>query len=44
MSEDVIQVAQLVQKHMEGALQLSVVLPVKVKVGPSWGSMQTLNL
>ncbi|KAK8400534.1 hypothetical protein O3P69_003295 [Scylla paramamosain] len=44
MSEDVIQVAQLVQKHMEGALQLSVALPVKIKVGPSWGSMQTLNL
>ncbi|XP_045135227.1 DNA polymerase theta-like [Portunus trituberculatus] len=44
MSEDVIQVAQLVQKHMEGAIQLSVALPVKLKVGPSWGSMQTLNL
>lgn len=44
MSEDVIQVAQLVRKHMEGVIQLHVTLPVKIKVGPSWGSMQTLNL
>ncbi|XP_071543746.1 DNA polymerase theta-like [Panulirus ornatus] len=44
VSEDVIQVAQLVQSHMEGVQQLSVSLPVKIKVGPSWGAMQTLNL
>lgn len=44
MSEDVIQVAQIVKKHMEGVLQLSVNLPVKIKVGSTWGSMQTLNL
>lgn len=44
MSEDVIQVAQIVKKHMEGVVQLSVNLPVKIKVGSTWGSMQTLNL
>nr|XP_053647287.1 DNA polymerase theta-like [Cherax quadricarinatus] len=44
VSEDVIQVAQLVQSHMEGVQQLAVSLPVNIKVGPSWGAMQTLNL
>ncbi|XP_063592844.1 DNA polymerase theta-like [Penaeus indicus] len=44
VSDDVIQVAQLVRSHMEGVRQLAVSLPVKIKVGPSWGSMQTLNL
>ncbi|XP_042229545.1 DNA polymerase theta-like isoform X2 [Homarus americanus] len=44
VSEDVIQVAQLVQSHMEGVQQLAVSLPVKIKVGPSWGAMKTLNL
>ncbi|XP_064085810.1 DNA polymerase theta-like [Macrobrachium nipponense] len=43
-NEDIIQVAQLVQKYMEGVHQLAVCLPVKIKVGPSWASMQTLNL
>ncbi|KAK7072181.1 hypothetical protein SK128_021895, partial [Halocaridina rubra] len=31
VSDDVIQVAQLVQRHMEGVHQLSVTLPVKIK-------------
>lgn len=44
VSDDVIQVAQLVRSHMEGVRQLAVSLPVKIKVGPSWASMQTLNL
>ncbi|XP_038044107.1 DNA polymerase theta-like [Patiria miniata] len=42
--EDVIQVAQLVKAEMESALVLSVRLPVKVKVGPTWGSMEDLDL
>ncbi|XP_022111115.1 DNA polymerase theta-like [Acanthaster planci] len=42
--EDVIQVAQLVKAEMESAMVLSVRLPVKVKVGPTWGSMDDLDL
>ncbi|XP_076065262.1 DNA polymerase theta [Oratosquilla oratoria] len=44
VSDDIIQVAQLVLHHMEGVLELKVSLPVKMKVGPSWGDMCTLTL
>ncbi|KAL7646815.1 UNVERIFIED_CONTAM: hypothetical protein RMT77_002070, partial [Armadillidium vulgare] len=43
-NDDVIQVAQIVKISMENTVKLSVSLPVKIKVGPTWGSMQTLNL
>lgn len=43
-NDDVIQVAQIVKISMEKTVKLSVSLPVKIKVGPTWGSMQTLNL
>ncbi|XP_019619912.1 PREDICTED: DNA polymerase theta-like [Branchiostoma belcheri] len=42
--EDVQQVAQLVKHEMENAMKLSVVLPVKVKVGPTWGKLETLDM
>ncbi|XP_043917795.1 DNA polymerase theta [Protopterus annectens] len=42
--DDVIQVAQIVKKEMEGAVRLSVKLKVKVKMGPSWGNLQDLDL
>ncbi|XP_072178198.1 DNA polymerase theta-like [Diadema setosum] len=42
--EDVHQVAQLIKAEMEGALALSVRLPVKVKVGPTWGTLEDMDL
>ncbi|XP_066304418.1 DNA polymerase theta-like [Branchiostoma lanceolatum] len=42
--EDVQQVAQIVKHEMENAVKLSVVLPVKVKVGPTWGRLETLDI
>ncbi|XP_064375829.1 DNA polymerase theta isoform X2 [Dromaius novaehollandiae] len=42
--DDVIQVAQLVKHEMENAVKLSVKLNVKVKIGPSWGDLQDLEL
>ncbi|XP_009079440.1 PREDICTED: DNA polymerase theta-like, partial [Acanthisitta chloris] len=42
--DDVIQVAQIVKHEMENAIQLSVKLNVKVKIGPSWGDLQDLEL
>uniref|UniRef100_A0A8V5FLY6 DNA-directed DNA polymerase n=1 Tax=Melopsittacus undulatus TaxID=13146 RepID=A0A8V5FLY6_MELUD len=42
--EDVIQVAQIVKHEMENAIKLSVKLSVKVKIGPSWGDLQDLEL
>ncbi|XP_054019304.1 DNA polymerase theta [Dryobates pubescens] len=42
--DDVIQVAQIVKHEMENAIKLSVKLAVKVKVGPSWGDLQDLEL
>ncbi|KGL85254.1 DNA polymerase theta, partial [Tinamus guttatus] len=42
--DDVIQVAQIVKHEMENAMKLSVKLDVKVKVGPSWGDLQDLEL
>ncbi len=37
-------VAPLVKEVMEGCVQLSVPLPVKVNSGPSWGEMQEMEL
>ncbi|XP_008937926.1 PREDICTED: DNA polymerase theta, partial [Merops nubicus] len=42
--DDVIQVAQIVKHEMENAVKLSVTLSVKVKIGPSWGDLQDLEL
>uniref|UniRef100_A0A8C8VKG1 DNA polymerase theta n=1 Tax=Pelusios castaneus TaxID=367368 RepID=A0A8C8VKG1_9SAUR len=42
--DSVIQVAQIVKYEMENAIQLSVKLNVKVKIGPSWGDLQELEL
>ncbi|XP_035170628.1 DNA polymerase theta [Oxyura jamaicensis] len=42
--DDVIQVAQIVKHEMENAVKLSVKLNVKVKIGPSWGDLQDLDL
>uniref|UniRef100_A0A8C7EC43 DNA polymerase theta n=1 Tax=Nothoprocta perdicaria TaxID=30464 RepID=A0A8C7EC43_NOTPE len=42
--DDVIQVAQIVKHEMENALKLAVRLDVKVKIGPSWGDLQDLEL
>ncbi|XP_009578523.1 PREDICTED: DNA polymerase theta, partial [Fulmarus glacialis] len=42
--DDAIQVAQIVKHEMENAIKLSVKLNVKVKIGPSWGDLQDLEL
>lgn len=42
--EDLNRVAAIVKKEMENAMKLSVVLPVKLKAGPSWGTMNPLEL
>ncbi|XP_074856845.1 DNA polymerase theta isoform X1 [Carettochelys insculpta] len=42
--DSVIQVAQIVKYEMENAIKLSVKLNVKVKIGPSWGDLQELEL
>nr|XP_054753461.1 DNA polymerase theta-like [Lytechinus pictus] len=42
--EDVDQVAQLIKTEMENAIKLSVRLPVKVKVGPTWGTLEEMDL
>ncbi|NXL77581.1 DPOLQ polymerase, partial [Leptocoma aspasia] len=42
--DDVTQVAQIVKHEMENAIKLSVKLNVKVKIGPSWGDLQDLEL
>ncbi|XP_015280018.1 PREDICTED: DNA polymerase theta [Gekko japonicus] len=42
--DSVIQVVQIVKHEMENAVKLSVKLSVKVKVGPSWGDLQELEL
>ncbi|XP_071956971.1 DNA polymerase theta-like [Antedon mediterranea] len=42
--EDVPQVARLVKYEMESAMKLSVVLPVKVHVGPTWGRVELMEL
>ncbi|XP_032853439.2 DNA polymerase theta [Tyto alba] len=42
--DDIIQVAQIVKHEMETAVKLSVKLNVKVKIGPSWGDLQDLEL
>ncbi|XP_043076751.1 DNA polymerase theta [Puntigrus tetrazona] len=42
--EDVIQVAQIMKREMECVVKLYVKLRVKVKVGPSWGNLQDLDI
>jgi DNA polymerase theta len=42
--EDLDRVAAIVKKEMENAIKLSVVLPIKLKAGPSWGTMNPLEL
>uniref|UniRef100_A0A670JQ90 DNA polymerase theta n=1 Tax=Podarcis muralis TaxID=64176 RepID=A0A670JQ90_PODMU len=42
--DSLIQVAQIVKHEMEHAVKLLVKLSVKVKVGPSWGDLQELEL
>ena len=37
-------VAEIVKTEMENAMKLSVVLPVKMKAGPSWGNMAEFEL
>ncbi|XP_076835722.1 DNA polymerase theta isoform X2 [Brachyhypopomus gauderio] len=44
VEEDVIQVAQIVKREMESAVKLYVKLRAKVKVGPSWGNLQDLDI
>ncbi|XP_055086890.1 DNA polymerase theta [Periophthalmus magnuspinnatus] len=42
--ENLIQVAHTVKKEMECAVKLYVKLKAKVKVGPSWGNLQDLDI
>ncbi|KAK3891651.1 hypothetical protein Pcinc_004462 [Petrolisthes cinctipes] len=43
-NEDVVQVSQVVRQNMEKVWPLRVPLPVKIQVGPSWGSLQPFIL
>ena len=38
--EHLLSVARMIKLEMENVMQLSVMLPVKVKVGPSWGTLE----
>ncbi|KAA0720083.1 DNA polymerase theta [Triplophysa tibetana] len=42
--EDSIQVAQIVKREMERVVKLHVKLRAKVKIGPSWGNLQDLDI
>ncbi|XP_046876902.1 DNA polymerase theta-like [Hypomesus transpacificus] len=42
--EDLIRVAQIVKREMESAVKLYVKLRAKVKVGPSWGDLQDMDI
>ncbi|XP_062341223.1 DNA polymerase theta-like isoform X2 [Osmerus eperlanus] len=42
--EDLIRVAQIVKREMESAVKLYVKLRAKVKVGPSWGDLQDMEI
>ncbi|XP_055014299.1 LOW QUALITY PROTEIN: DNA polymerase theta [Boleophthalmus pectinirostris] len=42
--ENLIQVAHTVKREMESAVKLYVKLKAKVKVGPSWGNLQDLDI
>ncbi|XP_008410516.1 DNA polymerase theta isoform X1 [Poecilia reticulata] len=42
--QDLIQVAQIVKREMESAVKLYVKLKAKVRVGPSWGNLQDLDI
>lgn len=39
-----LQVAQIMKREMECVVKLYVKLRVKVKVGPSWGNLQDLDI
>ena len=43
-SDDVLPVANIVKAEMESCLGLNVPTPVKVKIGATWGDLQTLKL
>ncbi|XP_068085196.1 DNA polymerase theta [Anabrus simplex] len=43
-SEHLTQVMQIIKSGMEAAADISVPLPVKVKFGPSWGSLREGNI
>jgi len=42
--QDLNQVAALVKYTMESAMKLSVCLPVKLKMGPTWGSIEEIHI
>lgn len=39
-----LQVAQIMKREMECVVKLYVKLRVKIKVGPSWGNLQDLDI
>jgi len=42
--EDVVQAALIVREGMEGAVKFSVPLPVRLKVGATWGALQEFSI
>ena len=40
---DIEPVASIVRQEMENAMKLSSIMPVKIKVGPSWGSLKDME-
>ena len=43
-SSEVTQVARIIKRCMETTTPLAVRLPVKVKVGPSWGRLEDMDI
>lgn len=43
VEQDLMDVAKIVKDEMEGAMKLSVKLPVKMNCGKSWGTMQAME-
>jgi DNA polymerase theta len=42
-ADDMPEVCKIVKQNMESAMKLAVKLPVKLKAGPSWGSMVDID-
>ena len=42
--DDVVQAALIVREGMEGAVKFSVPLPVRLKVGATWGALQEFSI
>ena len=42
-AQDLMPVVKIIKTSMEGAMNLSVIFPVKIQIGPSWGELSELS-